>query len=150
MKAEDVPFVKGSTLKFSGCGVNINFKDIKVCTVPVSLASCAHVNWHVATIAGALLASALHPARQGETIGGLVGFDKTLAEDEMAFVKENLKTLDSKEVTWSAPEGLSIFWPPINILHLTLIIFWHRGRGEDFPGGPGQFCCPLSTWAFPR
>jgi lupus La protein len=37
---------------------------------------------------------------------GLVGFDKTLAEDEIAYVKENLKTLDSKDITWSTPEGL--------------------------------------------
>lgn len=31
VKAEDVPYVRGSTLKFTGCGGNVNFKDIKVC-----------------------------------------------------------------------------------------------------------------------
>jgi lupus La protein len=30
VKSEDVPYVKGSTLKFTGCGGNVSFKDIKV------------------------------------------------------------------------------------------------------------------------
>ena len=36
---------------------------------------------------------------------GLVGFDKTLTEEDIAHVKQNLKTLSSNEVTWSVPEG---------------------------------------------
>lgn len=31
VNAEDVQLVPGSTLKFVGCGPNLNFKDIKVC-----------------------------------------------------------------------------------------------------------------------
>jgi lupus La protein len=30
VKIEDVPYVKGSTLKFTGCGGDVSFKDIKV------------------------------------------------------------------------------------------------------------------------
>ena len=36
---------------------------------------------------------------------GLVGFDRALTEEDIAHVKENLKTLSSKEVTWSIPDG---------------------------------------------
>ena len=32
---------------------------------------------------------------------GLVGFDKALSEEDIAYVKEHIKTLSSKEVTWS-------------------------------------------------
>jgi lupus La protein len=31
VKSEDVPYVKGGTLKFTGCGGNVSFRDIKVC-----------------------------------------------------------------------------------------------------------------------
>lgn len=36
---------------------------------------------------------------------GLVGFDKELSEDEVAYVKEHIKTLSSKDVTWVVPDG---------------------------------------------
>jgi lupus La protein len=42
VKEEDVPYVRGSTLKFTGCGVNVNFKDIKVCICPLLMGRCAH------------------------------------------------------------------------------------------------------------
>jgi len=32
VKAEDVPFVKGSTLKFVGCGGSVSWNEIKVCS----------------------------------------------------------------------------------------------------------------------
>ena len=38
-------------------------------------------------------------------IAGLVGFDKVLSEDDVDFVKTNLKTLSGKEVSWSVPDG---------------------------------------------
>jgi lupus La protein len=43
---------------------------------------------------------------------GLVGFQKALSEEEVAYVKENIKTINSKEVTWSLPEGLHLNSPP--------------------------------------
>ena len=36
---------------------------------------------------------------------GLVGFDKALSEEEITFVKEHIKTLGGKEVTWSHLDG---------------------------------------------
>lgn len=33
VKAEDVPFVKGATLKFDGCGGDVQWSEIKVCQV---------------------------------------------------------------------------------------------------------------------
>ena len=36
---------------------------------------------------------------------GLVGFEKALKEDEIEYVKENLKTVNSKEVAWTIPDG---------------------------------------------
>ena len=40
---------------------------------------------------------------------GLVGFDKALSEEDIAYVKEHIKTLSSKEVTWSVPDGESVY-----------------------------------------
>lgn len=36
---------------------------------------------------------------------GLVGFDKSLSEEEISYVKEHIKTLGSKEITWTLPGG---------------------------------------------
>ena len=36
---------------------------------------------------------------------GLVGFEKALKEDEIEYVKENLKTVNAKEVVWTVPDG---------------------------------------------
>jgi lupus La protein len=41
---------------------------------------------------------------KGETCG-LVGFDKALSEDEIAYVKEHLKTLGGKDIVWSNLDG---------------------------------------------
>ena len=42
VKEEDVPFVKGSTLKFDGCGGEVVWSEIKVCCK-----ICARVDWSV-------------------------------------------------------------------------------------------------------
>jgi lupus La protein len=36
---------------------------------------------------------------------GLLGFDKSLTEEEIGFVKETLKTIDGKDVEWAIPPG---------------------------------------------
>ena len=36
---------------------------------------------------------------------GLAGFDKALSEEDVAFIKENIKAINEKEVTWSPAEG---------------------------------------------
>jgi lupus La protein len=38
---------------------------------------------------------------------GLVGFQKALTEDEITFVKETIKTINKKPVTWTTPSGSS-------------------------------------------
>lgn len=36
---------------------------------------------------------------------GLVGFDKSLSDEEIAFVRDSVKTLNGKPVTWTVAEG---------------------------------------------
>ena len=36
---------------------------------------------------------------------GLAGFDKALTDEDIKFVKESVKVLDSKEITWSLAPG---------------------------------------------
>lgn len=38
---------------------------------------------------------------------GLVGFSKALTEEDIAFIKEKIKTVNGKEISWSDAEGLS-------------------------------------------
>lgn len=40
---------------------------------------------------------------------GLVGFDKALSEEDISYVKEHIKTLSSKEVTWNIPDGAFLY-----------------------------------------
>jgi lupus La protein len=35
----------------------------------------------------------------------LVGFEKAITEEEIAYVKENVTKLNGKEVSWSVPDG---------------------------------------------
>lgn len=42
---------------------------------------------------------------------GLVGFEKALKEDEIEYVKESLKTVNSKEVVWTIPDGTCFIDP---------------------------------------
>ncbi|EED82858.1 predicted protein [Postia placenta Mad-698-R] len=82
---EDVPFVRGASLKFEGSGESVSFDEIKG-TLKERFARVPFVK-----------------NTRGES-SGLVGFDKALTEDEISYVKEHLKTLSGKEVTWSVPD----------------------------------------------
>ncbi len=42
--------------------------------------------------------------KKGDDFGTVV-FDKALSEDDIAFVKEKLKTLNSQEITWTSATG---------------------------------------------
>ncbi|KZP26565.1 hypothetical protein FIBSPDRAFT_854611 [Athelia psychrophila] len=81
VKAEDVPHVKGATLKFVGCGGNASFKDLK-----------DPLREHFSRVP-------FIEYQKGDD-AGLVGFDKALSEADIAFVKEHVKTVNDKEVTW--------------------------------------------------
>ncbi|KAI0369515.1 hypothetical protein BV20DRAFT_1020563 [Pilatotrama ljubarskyi] len=85
VKPEEVPFVKGASLKFEGAGDDVSFDEIKG-TLKERFARAPFVKYN-----------------KGDS-WGLVGFDKALSEDDVNYVKENLKTLSGKEITWSIPD----------------------------------------------
>ncbi|KZT68546.1 hypothetical protein DAEQUDRAFT_738607 [Daedalea quercina L-15889] len=85
VRDEDVPAVKGASLTFEGAGESLTFDEIKT-PLKERFPRVPYVK-HT----------------RGES-SGLVGFDKTLTEDEIAYVKEHLKTLGGKEVVWSIPD----------------------------------------------
>ncbi|KAI0742983.1 hypothetical protein C8Q80DRAFT_1273557 [Daedaleopsis nitida] len=86
VKPEDVPNVQGASLRFEGVGEDVSFDEIKV----------QHAQ-------GALRAAPVREVHKGRD-GGLVGFDKVLSEDDIEYVRQNLKTLSGKEVTWRVPD----------------------------------------------
>jgi len=85
VKTEDVPFVRGATLKFTGCGGDANFTQMKA-PLRERFTRVPYIQFS-----------------KGDDFG-LVGFEKALKEDEIEYVKENLKTVNSKEVVWTTPD----------------------------------------------
>ncbi|KAF7974611.1 hypothetical protein HWV62_11578 [Athelia sp. TMB] len=79
VQAEDVPYVKGATLKFTGCGGNASFKDLK-----------DPLREHFGRVP--------FIEYQKGADDGLVGFDKSLTEEDIAFVKEHIKTVNDQQV----------------------------------------------------
>ncbi|KAF9461375.1 hypothetical protein BDZ94DRAFT_818214 [Collybia nuda] len=86
VKAEEVPFVKGATLKFDGCGGDVQWSEIKD-PIKEKFERAPFIKY-----------------ARGDN-SGLVGFQKELSEEEVAYIKENIKTINSNTVTWSVPEG---------------------------------------------
>ncbi|KNZ71906.1 La like protein [Termitomyces sp. J132] len=86
VKPEDVPFVRGATLKFEGCGGDVSWSDIKNPIKEKFEGRVPFIKY-----------------MRGED-SGLVGFHKALTEDEIQIVKDTIKTLNSKEVSWSVPD----------------------------------------------
>ena len=37
---------------------------------------------------------------------GMIGFDKTLSDEDIAFVREQLKTINGNSITWDVPDGV--------------------------------------------
>ncbi|OBZ74753.1 La [Grifola frondosa] len=85
LKPEDIPFVKGASLRFDGAGEDVSFDEIKG-TLRERFSRAPFVKY-----------------TKGDS-WGLVGFDKALSEDEITHVKDSLKTLSGKEVTWTVPD----------------------------------------------
>jgi lupus La protein len=107
---KDIPFVKGVTLKFDGCGGDVTWSEIKVKTFPV-------FSFFLFRTLLTLFFSIQDPIRErfdgrapyikytrGED-SGLVGFYKPLSEEDIEFVKSTIKTINNNEVTWSSPKG---------------------------------------------
>jgi lupus La protein len=101
IKDEDVPFVRGATLRFDGCGGAVSWSDIKVgrsLFVRISI----EIN--------PMQKDPIKQKFDGKapfikyTTGddfGLVGFHKVLSEEDVATIKETVKTINSHEVDWS-------------------------------------------------
>lgn len=85
VKSENVPYIKGATMKFTGCGGDASFTEMKT-PLRERFARVPYIQFS-----------------KGDDFG-LVGFDKALTEDEIEYVKANLKTVNSNEVQWSIPE----------------------------------------------
>ncbi|KAI9435818.1 hypothetical protein H4582DRAFT_2112245 [Lactarius indigo] len=83
---EGVPRVRGSALRFVGCGGEVSFDEIKR-PLKERFSRAPFVKF-----------------TKGDD-AGLVGFDKALVEEDLAFVREKLPTLNGKPITWELPEG---------------------------------------------
>ncbi|KAF8181038.1 hypothetical protein BJ912DRAFT_1145564 [Pholiota molesta] len=82
---KDIPFVKGVTLKFEGCGGDVSWGEIKD---PIK----ARFDGKAPYIKYA----------RGEN-SGLVGFYKPLTEDDITYIKTTIPKINSHEVTWTIP-----------------------------------------------
>ncbi|KAF9450511.1 hypothetical protein P691DRAFT_758105 [Macrolepiota fuliginosa MF-IS2] len=85
VNAEDVPFVKSATLKFDGCGGDVSWAEIKEPLKAKFDNRAPYIKYS-----------------RGDDFG-LVGFHKALSEEEIALVKETVKTINKKPVTWTVP-----------------------------------------------
>lgn len=102
VKVDDVPVVKGASLKFEGAGASTSFDEVKVRRVVYHMRS---THQHLQTpLKERFPRTPFVKHTRGEA-SGLVGFEKPLSEDEIAYVKEHIKTLGGQEVTWSVPDG---------------------------------------------
>ncbi|KAJ2921280.1 hypothetical protein H1R20_g15815, partial [Candolleomyces eurysporus] len=82
---EDVPFVRGATLRFDGCGGDCTWSDVKDPLKEKFDGRPPYIKYS-----------------RGDDFG-LVGFHKALTEEEISSVKELVKKVNEKEVTWSLP-----------------------------------------------
>ncbi|CAL1698480.1 unnamed protein product [Somion occarium] len=85
IKPDELPFVKGASLKFEGVEGDVSFDEVKG-PLKERYTRAPFVKYN-----------------KGDT-WGLVGFDRALSEEDIAYVKENIKILGSKEVTWTIPD----------------------------------------------
>ncbi|KAL5525322.1 hypothetical protein ACEPAF_9192 [Sanghuangporus sanghuang] len=81
----EIPYVKNSALKLTGIEGNLTFDDVKV-PIKQRFEHAPFIKY------------------EKEASEALVGFSKALSEEDIAFVKEKVKTLNGKEVTWSEAE----------------------------------------------
>ncbi|KAF8636079.1 hypothetical protein AX17_003786 [Amanita inopinata Kibby_2008] len=86
IKEEDVPLVRGATLRFDGGGETITWADIKDPLKQKFDGKAPFIQYT--------------PGKDY----AFVGFHKVLSEDDIALVKETVKTLNSREVNWSNPD----------------------------------------------
>lgn len=88
---KDVPYVKGATLRFDGCGGDCTWSDIKDPVKQIFDGKPPYIKFN-----------------RGDDFG-LVGFHKSLTEEETTKVKEAVKQINGKDVAWTLPAGMPCF-----------------------------------------
>ncbi|TFK29163.1 hypothetical protein FA15DRAFT_664482 [Coprinopsis marcescibilis] len=81
----DVPYVKGATLRFEGCGGDCSWAEIKDPIKEIFDGKAPYIKF-----------------QRGDNFG-LVGFHKALTEEEVTKVQEAIKTINKNAVTWTVP-----------------------------------------------
>ena len=108
---EGVPRVRGSALCFVGCGGEVSYDDIKR-PLKERFSRAPFVKF-----------------TKGEDTG-LVGFDKALDEEDIAFVREKIPMLNGNPVSWDQPEGAPIHYLPVSNIMNQPITFLPCRRGR--------------------
>ncbi|KAJ3864375.1 hypothetical protein EV359DRAFT_41175 [Lentinula novae-zelandiae] len=83
VKEEEVPFLKGSTLKFEGVGENFSWNDIKLPLKDIFEGRTPFIDY-----------------TRGKN-DGFVGFHKELSDEDILNVKKTIRTINGNEITWS-------------------------------------------------
>ena len=93
VEEDDVPRINHTTLRFTGCGGECPFDDVKG-PLKERYARLPFIKYE-----------------RGED-SGLVGFDRALTNEDIEFVRGAVKTINGKAVTWDFIDGAHV------ILHL--------------------------------
>ncbi|KAJ3829652.1 hypothetical protein F5880DRAFT_1620546 [Lentinula raphanica] len=86
VKEEEIPFVKGSTLKFEGVGENFSWNDIKIPLKDLFEGRTPFIDY-----------------ARGKN-DGYVGMHKVLSDEDILNVKKTIRTINGNEITWSQVE----------------------------------------------
>lgn len=85
----EVPRINHTTLRFTGCGGECPFDDVKG-PLKERYARLPFIKYE-----------------RGED-SGLVGFDRALTDEDVEFVREAVKTINGKPVTWDFIDGANL------------------------------------------
>ncbi|KAF5370969.1 hypothetical protein D9757_009893 [Collybiopsis confluens] len=83
VKEEEIPFLRGSTLKFEGVGENFSWTDIKLPLKDVFDGKAPYIDY-----------------ARGKN-DGFVGFHKALSDEDILSVKKAVSKINGNEITWS-------------------------------------------------
>lgn len=129
----EIPYVKGASLKFTGCDGDVRFAEVKVLDYLFSFETFLNKTFFRCFLQAPLKDRFERPPYIKYSRGddfGIVGFDKCLSEEDISFVREHLKTINNQEVSWELLDGLSFF----TVCHLFAITTsYFRGNGESLP-----------------
>lgn len=106
VQEEEVPRINHTTLRFSGCGGECPFDDVKG-PLKERYARAPFIKYE-----------------RGED-SGLVGFDRALTDEDVEFVRGAVKTINGKPVTWEFIEGEAFY---LEVYMMCLLM--HLSRGD--------------------